>query len=422
MIPWLVGVLALAAGPYQVRELAPDGAWTWYNDERVVVKDSCLYIGSMNSDGRAQVDLYDMARQEPGPHADLSSWLDRDDHNNPALLLLDGHRLLAAYTRHDVEPRAYWRTAQLDGSGIPTWGEEQSMALPAKGTYNNLYRLSDENGRIYNFIRCVGFNPNVLSSDDQGTAWTGPFELIRSGDGGTRPYVKYSGNGRDRIDFLYTDAHPRNDPNNSVYHLYYRSGRFYTSDGTLIKTLEQVRQAPLVPTDGTRIYDGSAPTGRGWVWDLESDDGGQPVGAFINSADGADGNDLRYRYARWDGKTKTWSQRQIAYAGTHLYVPENHYAGGISIDPEDVNQVFISADVSPETGEVLPSGHYQIFQGRTRDLGKTWAWTQLTFDDQTDNLRPVVPRAHGCKVCVLWFQGRYSRYTDFKTRIVGIIE
>ena len=413
-------------GPYEIRQLAHDGAWTWFNDERVIVDRRILYIGSIDSQGRSRVDLYSLVSplgNLPESEYILSSWRSRDDHNNPALLKLANSKILAAYTKHHLEPKLYWRLADINTSGQKLiWGPQAQSTVEAKTTYSNLFQLSDENGRIYNFIRAIGFNPNFLYSDDMAETWSGPFVLIKSGNDRTRPYVKYSGNGKDRIDFLYTDGHPRDVPNNSVYHLYYKKGGFYRSDGTFIKTLEQVKQNPLVPSDGTKIYDGASDTGRGWVWDLEYDTQGHPVAVYINSADHAEGKDLRYRYARWDSTQNEWIERQIDFAGTHLYVPENHYAGGITIDPDNTGTVYISADVNPATGAPNPSGHYQIFQGKVPRGNKDCQWTQLTFDAGVDNFRPVVPRRHGCKICLVWLRGQYKTYTNYKTSIVGIIE
>lgn len=421
----LILVAALSLSASEVRVLAPDGAWTWYNDERAIVVGRVLVIASMNSLGQAQVHLYRLnppAGVAATEEFTLSSWQSRDDHNGPALIRLDDGRILAAYAKHNLEGKWYWRLADFnDRSQQLTWAPEQVFTQRARATYSNLFQLSGEHNRIYNFIRAINFNPTFLYSDDEARSWVGPFQLLKTGTGGTRPYVKFAGNGKDRIDFLYTDGHPRNESKNSVYHLYYSKGSFYRSDGTLIRTLEEVKTNPLTPADGTRVYDGNSATGRGWVWDLEYDGQGSPVAAYISSADHADGNDLRYRYARWDPAGKTWKDGQIAFAGTHLYVPENHYAGGISLDPADANTIYISANVDPATGKRNATGHYQIFRGTKRG-GADWWWTPLTSDTDGDNIRPFVPREHGCRTCVIWLQGQYKTYTHYNTRIVGIVE
>ena len=409
--------------PYDIKFLSRDGMWTWFNDERVIYDGDGLFIGSNDSNGYSRVDYYSVVNaQSPYVYQPsiLSSWSSKDDHNNPALLQIDRNTILACYSQHNLEKTWYTRTAKLGGSKAfrtVNWGKEVAIEAPALTTYNNLMKLSDENGRIYNFMRCVGWNPTVLTSDDNGQTWSEPFDFIHSGNDRTRPYVKYASNSKDRIDFIYTDAHPRQAPNNNVYHIYYSAGNFYKSDGTLIKSMEQVKTDPLVPSDGTMIYNGST-DGRGWVWDLEYAADGTPVVAFINSVDGAVGNDLRYRLATLnDGK---WLQSQIAYAGTHIYDREQHYAGGIAIDPENTSHIYISCDVDPVTGIKMQGGKYQIFKGIC-DNGQ-WQYQQLTFDAQVDNLRPIVPRNHKHKDMVIWCRGRYDTYEDFDTEIVGIIE
>ncbi|MBN1973453.1 MAG: BNR-4 repeat-containing protein [Sedimentisphaerales bacterium] len=413
---------------FDIKTLADDGAWTWFNDERVIVDGNVMYIGCVDSHGWSRIYLYRL--DAPSDKLSqtqyiLSSWQSRDDHNNPSLLKLANGKILAAYAKHHVEKKWYWRLAERNNSGQNqelVWGQEQVFSTEANTTYSNLFQLSDEKGRIYNFIRAVGFNPNILYSDDMAGTWMGPFVLIESGDNSTRPYVKYASSGRDRIDILYTDGHPRDVPNNSVYHIYYKNGSFYKSDGKLIKTFEQLKQNPIVPSDGTKIYDGVSVTGRGWVWDMEYDSNGSPIAVYINSADHAEGNDLRYRYARWNSTDKKWDERQIAYAGTNLYVPENHYAGGITIDPENTNIVYISCDVNPVDGKPNLTGRYQIYRGILQNVNNQWQWTQLTFNTDADNIRPIIPQKHGCKICVIWLQGQYKKYTDFTTHIAGIIE
>ncbi|MCX6896881.1 MAG: DUF4861 family protein, partial [Verrucomicrobia bacterium] len=414
--------------PPAVAVLAEHAAWTWYNDERAIVTDNHLLVGSLDArTGHAKVNVINLS---PG-HSDLSwteqelsSWASLDDHNNPALLKLADGRVLAAYSKHGSEPVWNWRVATTvknkSGSTEFKWGEENTFAAGVGSTYANLIQLSAETNRIFNFFRAANFNPTVATSDDGAQTWSPPALLIRVDH--HRPYVKYADNGRDRIDFLFTDGHPRNQPTNNIYHMYYAAGNFRRSDGTLIRSLAEVRAGqPIVPAEATLVYAGNT-EGRGWVWDLEYDQQGNPVAAYINVADGDTGKDLRYRYARWDAAAKRWQERQIAFAGAHLYAQENHYASGIAIDPNDANCVYLSTALDPATGKPGATGRRQIFRGRTADRGATWRWESLTFDATVDNLRPFVPRQTTLLTCVLWFRGNYQTYQKYDTDIVGLIE
>jgi hypothetical protein len=238
--------------------------------------------------------------------------------------------------------------------------------------------------------------------------------FLASGENATRrPYVKYVDNGKNRIDFFFTDGHPRDVRDNNVYHLYYEDGAFYTSDGTKVREMEDLSGNPIKVSEGTLVFDGSGAEGRGWVWDLEYDQDGHPVGAFISSPSGDIGTEMEYRLARWDGSE--WQQERIAHAGSNLYPAEQHYAGGIAIDPFDAERVIVSADVDPASGEPLPGRVYQLFEGR--HSGEGWTWTQLTFDPAADQLRPTFVRQR--PNTFLWFAGRYDTYTDYDARIMG---
>jgi len=390
--------------PFKIIQLAPDGAWTWFNDERIIVDYNNLDIGGFDSKGIPKVYIYDLENHIQRKYR-LDSWKNKDDHDNPTLLKLNNGQFLACYSKHHLENKWYWRVADKTGESL-RWRPEKIFFTPTLTTYCNLVQLSAEKKRIYNFSRNIGFNPNIQYSDDNAQSWQGPFVLIMSGGNETRPYVKYADNGIDRIDFLYTDGHPNREPSNNVYHLYYQNGNFYTTDGNVIKSFEQVKQKPLIPSDGTLIYKGKT-EGRGWVWDLEYDRREKPVAAFINCLDNEIGNDLRYRYGRWNNLKEQWEQRQIAFVGTYLCDGENQYADGITIDAEDINCVYISSNVDPSTGKNIGTGRYQIYQGKTENHGKTWAWIQLTFDKDADNLRPFVPRSHKRKICVIWLHGHY---------------
>lgn len=410
---------------YQIRTFADDGAWLWFNDQNIIVDGNTLYMGCENSEGYSAVDIFqDDGKEGRKVQYILSSEPAKDDHNYPALLKLANGKLMATYSRNP-SPAMYCRIASVSSEkkrqGSLDWGQETSIALQHRMSYNNTIMLSGERNRIYNWYSIFTGSPSFITSDDQGVSWSDDASYMNAGKNHSSPYLKYCTDSKKRVDILYTDGHPRNEANNNIYHIYYLEGKLFTSDGKLIRSLDSSVADPISPALGTKIYDGSQ-AGPGWVWDIEYDRRQRPVAAFISSADLAEGNDLRYRYATWNDEKKQWKEQQIAYAGTHLYVPENHFAGGITIDPNDVNVVYLSSNTDPCSGKSGSNRHYQIYQGRTSDGGATWKWMQLTFDTDQDNLRPIVPRNHHARMCVLWFQGEYKSSVNFKTKVVGIFE
>jgi len=265
--------------------------------------------------------------------------------------------------------------------------------------------------------------------------------FIQTGSGGTiRPYVKYSSNYTNRIDFLYTDGHPR-DVANSLYHLYYQGGAFYQTDGTLVKNYSAL---PILHDSGERgsvVYQYSdpdtadpndhIPTGRAWCWETASQSNGAPVCVFTVQRDLVTGptqgvdDRIYYYYARWTGTA--WQKRFIAQAGRPLYAAENDYAGGICVDPQEPNVIYISSNAQnpfnlTDTTNVALSAtqHYELWRGGTANGGLTFSWTAITTNSTEDNLRPYVPRRFGGERCVLWFRGAYASYTSYSCAIVGL--
>jgi len=401
--------------------LISDGAWTWFNDARAIWHEGKLYIGYVrNADGRTALSRYDPAAKRT-ESVWSSSFSEKDDHNNPGLLVLNDGRLLSFYARHSSDSHFVYRFGG---------GEEQFRQTDAKVTYSNPFQLTEEHERVYNFMRDLNFNPTFVFSDASATNWSIPEILIKTGTGRTRPYVKYASDGKSRIEFLYTDGHPR-DVTNSVYHMYYKSGALYKSDGTFLKGL---KYAPLLHDQGERgsvvyKYDSDIPTGRAWCWEIVYQTNGDPVCVFTVQRDGVTGTNwfddrIYYYYARWNGKE--WQRRFIAHAGCPLYAAERDYAGGICIDPQNPNIVYISSnaadpfDLSTAGQAALnPDQRYELFRGVRRDGGLTFTWSPITANSGVNNLRPYVTRGRST---LLWVRGAYRSYTSYDCQILAVLD
>lgn len=421
--------------------IAPDGAWTWFNDERAIVHKGSLYSGYVLADGRYGITRYDLA-DGLARHMVISTSTStqKDDHNNPSITVLPDDRLLALYSKHISGNQFYQRTSLVAQPATSAdWGPEIIRAVPAANTYANTYLLTGENNAIYNFHRCINFNPTLTISTDNGTSWGASRQLLGTGTGSTRPYPRYTSNGIDRIDVIYTDGHPR-DVNNSVYHMYYKSGGLYKTDGTLIAPLANIPLDHDAGQRGNIIYQYSdsawgagqgpndwIPTARGWTWDVVYDRTENPVCVFqVQVGTDATWSTSRifYYYARWTGTA--WQKRFIAQAGRGIYAAESDYGGGMCLDPEDPRIVYISTNAASPfaLGDVnnvslAANARYEIWRGFTADGGLTFTWTAITSGSNADNLRPIVPLNHGRTECLLWFYGTYTSYTNYSTQIIG---
>lgn len=431
----------LPAGSVQV---AASGIWTWFNDRQAIVLPSGRHlVGYVRADGNVAVTSFDPSGGA-GSEAVLSGTgaVQVDDHNNPSFTRLPDGKILAVYSMHSSQSKFYHRTSLNDDPRTAAdWGPQQEKAVPSSISYSNTFHLGDE-GTTYNFSRCLNYNPTVTRSTDDGATWDTPVHFIRTGTGNTRPYFRLDSDDSSRIGMIYTDAHPDSSPT-SIYHLFYEGGNVRRTDGALIRAFADL---PVLHDSGERgsvVYpytttawgpgqgpDDWIPNGRAWTWDLQADAAGNPVCVFsvhlTNAAGTGYPNDrIYYYYARWTGTA--WQRRFIAQAGRNLYNGQPNYAGGICVDPDDTNVVYISTNAldpfalgSLTDVPLKPASRYELYRGVTTDGGLTFTWTPLTENSAADNLRPVVPPRHGRKRTLLWFQGLYNSYTSYSTRVYGL--
>jgi hypothetical protein len=402
------------------------GAWCWFQDERVIVDRGRVLAGVVASGakddprrGSVELAVYDFATGRKSM-VELHARLEQDDHNVPALLVRGDGRYLAVYAKHGSDNLVRYRVSEHPGDPS-SWRPERTFQCPTPVTYANLMRLTKENGgkgRIYNFYRGEGWNPNYLVSDDDGETWSYGGRLIAHQG---RPYVKYASNGVDTISFAFGEAHPHEyAPGTSIYHAYYKDGNLYRSNGEKIGKLGD---GPITPSQATRVFAGD-PANAAWACDLHLDQNERPLLVYSVTKD-PEGNDHRYRYARWDGSR--WQDHEIAYAGSRLYRDQEHYTGNLTLNPRDPNEVHISTNADPAGGRPLTSQadsrrHWEIFRGMTRDNGVTWTWTPVTANSTADNLRPIMPISDRKDAVLLWLRGSYTTYSDWDLQVVGLRE
>jgi len=404
-----------------------NGGWCWFQDERAIVHEGKLIIGSIANaqgvdgaerGGNIEVTTFDLAGRKHISRVTLHTHLENDDHDVPALLVLPNGHFLAVYATHGRDRLIRTRISAYPGDATD-WLSESTIAREAGVTYSNLFHLASGVGgksTVYNFYRGEHWSPNWITSEDQGATWRYGGRLI---DFKGRPYVKYASNQRDTIHFVTTEHHPHNH-HNSLHHGYLKDGKIHRSDGTVICAAEK---APIRPERATTVFAGDA-NNVAWPCDLHLDHAGRPYVVYSIQQSLVPEN-IRYRYARWDGRT--WRDHFLAHAGTSLYPREAHYTGLVALDPADPDRLYVSTDAHPATGEPLISAkdqkrHYEIFAGRTCDRGATWQWEPITENSDVDNLRPIVPIGCDKQTVLLWLRGTYTSYTEYDLAVVGVIE
>jgi hypothetical protein len=414
--------------------LTNDAGYCWFEDPRALFVGQSLVVGSVASgweDASKRGDIESIVYDFDSGETSVSELHDRfelDDHDSPAYVLRPDGKLLAMYAKHGSENHSYYRVSSA--GSLTMWDAERTFTPTSSTrlTYSNLFLLTSESNRIYDFYRGLddSYKPSFAYSDDGGDTWlSGNIVINVPSTQKHRPYVRYASNGNDTIHLLYTEAHPR-DYDNSLYHVFYRGGSLHESSGA---ELHPLSEGLTQPTEGTRIFQGDADN-VAWGMDLELDADGHPVAAYsvqVGSAGlptGQGGEDIRYRYARWDGTS--WKDFPLAYGGSRLYSGEDDYSGLASIDPADANVVYLSTNADPVSGEPLISTsdnerHYELFRATTTDGGQSWQFAPITSNSTVDNLRPLVPPpgADGRRA-LIWLRGVYRSYTSYQQELVMV--
>jgi hypothetical protein len=409
-----------------------NGAWCWYQDERAVVDtaNKRLVIGSAASggtrDGNLEAVFFDLETRVT-PTRYMLGDLNPDDHNTPTLLIKPDGKYLAFYAGHNQDCRSYYR----NWTGT-AWDAQKSFdwaplgcdtSVNTKITYNNVWNMSAES-KIYNFVRSIGTSPGALVSTDNGATWTHGGRLTSTPQVGyVAGYYKYWGNGVDRIDFVATEAHPR-DNDNSLYHGYLKGGKSFNSAGTQIdaslsdNTQPQITAFTKIVATGSTI--GTVRLDHLWNADLMRYEDGTI--AFIGSGrvvgTGTTAPDLRLYYTRFDGTS--WKSTYLGKAGPKLYGDEQDYTGLGALHPDDPHTIYIATTFDPRD-DTTNLGKREIFQGTTCDNGATWKWIPITQKSTRDNFRPIVPKWDASHTALLWFRGTYTSAQIFITAIVGVI-
>jgi hypothetical protein len=430
----------------QIVTVNDNAAWCWFQDERVLADKGKLIFSTVASQGgpggavrSGNIEVTAVEGFRPAlstaPAAGqslkctvavLNPKLEEDDHNAAGMAILPDGRYLAMYSKHMHDRLIRYRISIQPGDAS-AWEEEKTITRNFNVTYNNIYQLSDENGRIYDFYRGENYKPNYLTSDDNGKTWKYGNPILRIAadpQNRMRPYGRYASNYKDTIWIANTDAHPAEYPATSLYLAYIKGGKIFHPNGTELAPLSQ----GVEPSQELCIFKGD-PQNQAWVLQMQLDKEGNPCIAYsVHKMD----QDLRYRF--YDGKTK--QDFEFAHAGNFLYRTQEHYTGNVAVDPGDPRTLYFSTNADPKTGEPLISKadgkrHWELYKaiinpqmptpapGQSAPTGGGLSIIPLTENSTVDNIRPVVPAGDRSVRALLWMRGTYTSYTRWTTAVVA---
>jgi hypothetical protein len=394
------------------------GIWTWYGEPKAVYykdtkeKTYIAYLDITNQSthiSKVMVTSYDHQTGKIDTSI-INPNFGWDDHNHPSVMVRNDGKIMVFYCQHNGT--AMHLKISTNPEDISSWGPDKEI-LKQSGTYTyaNILQLSGENNRIYCFYRGLDWKPTFATSDDGGNTWSAETKFFTvTGTNTNRPYIKYETDGT--AIHMIIEKSNRNDGALPSYYLCYKNNGFYRSNGTLIKTLAQVKTAPLTVSDVEMVFDPANPkldadpalkNLKGSCWDIALGKDGRPV--FLFDIFDGDGKNHRYHYYRFNGTQ--WVRTFMVNSGGPMDESgsETGFAGGMTLDHLDPSIAYVSAQ---------SGGQFELFRYATSDSGKTWQKTQMTANSgKNKNTRPCVPRGYtGGKVGVIWLCGTYYTYSD----------
>jgi rhamnogalacturonyl hydrolase YesR len=393
-----------------------NGSWCWFSDPRAVYFEGIhkrSYSGWVDNYGDLHIAFYDHETKEISSKV-IFDKLEIDDHDNPSILFDKEGRLLVFFNRHMKGEQPLFLVKSKMPEDIGKWSEVKELYLNDENlrdlgsmnhTYTNPVRLSAENDRIYLFWRGVDGKPCFSFSDDEGESWSAGaiFFMPERIYGFRRPYTKVYSDGISRIHFVLTDGHPRKERENNIYYMFYESGAFFRANGEKICTITDL---PVKPGQTDLVYDASEGEAKAWNWNIAIEENGNPVIAYAKFPDD---NTHIYCYARWDGKK--WNNFDLVNSGKWFpetpggfTEPEPNYSGGMNIDKENPNILYLS---------VNRDSVFEIEKWSTTNGGKKWLIESITNRSEKNNVRPFAVRgaSEGTEPQVLWMQN--TKYLHF---------
>ncbi len=300
-------------------------------------KHDKTYMGWVEDEGTIVVGEYDHDT-DTYKRVVVHEFLEADDHNNPAVVVLPDGRIMIFYSKHTTENRMYYCVSK-NPEDISEWNDWQYYYCYTaventtyNATYPSVFMVHDDEGIegndvIYVGWRGVHWKPTLAKfsmPDDNGVVETimgqtqfanttynaGSYADGGRSDGGRRPYTKYDYDfDRNKIYITFTANHPDNDVNNNIYYVTFdiADQNLYTAKGTYLQPLPFENKAEYVSegANGTNgqwgiitnllvgtypellLFDANAQITsggerRGWTWDIKVNEKGEPCIVYVD--------------------------------------------------------------------------------------------------------------------------------------------
>ncbi len=374
-----------------------NGSWSWFSSPSAKYYNGKTYAGWVDNSGNITIGSYNHSNGEVLTKV-IKERVEVDDRNNPSVLIGKDGSIMAVYYTSNNRERGGESTIcfakSLNKEDISKWSKEVIVA-------NNDIKFSankDLGGMCH-----VSIAPVLISNDEIVIAWNnvdGDVKMAESRDGGdswaAKSFFDVKGNvigikallkNNRRIHFALTIE------SGSIYYLDYKvNGKNMTSE---------------------IVYNAETEKGKAIVYDLAQDKKGNPVIGYVNLT--GEGEQY-YSYAKlsdekWINRTLVESGGTFVMAIKSKKEVNPDYSGGMAIDPDNVNQIYLS---------INRGGIFEIEKWSTQNDGKTWVIDPITKGSEKNNVRPiaVVNALDGNPLQIMWmtntnyYSHNYSQLKD----------
>ena len=373
-------------------EIANNGAYCWFQDPRAIYIDGKIIVSWVTDKGKLQIGQYDTANGKIDIVTIKEEW-EIDDHDVISFLVHPDKRITIFYAIHH-RAGLYSKTSK-NPSDIHDWLEEVQITHE-KTTYSHPVYLSDED-MVYVFFRGANFKPQYVTSNNM-KVWSKPQTILEdqnNKDKSLRPYLKVISDGISNIHLAFTDGHPRNVNENSIFYVRINKGKLYNAGNEFLINL---KDAPLTQFKKALVYDAHKDL-KSWIYDLAILSSGKPAILYTKLSN----DDKQHFYYVAEYKNNEWIHKFIANAGGSIADErEPHYSGGICFNQTDPNIIYTSEQ---------DGNHFVIKKYRKNMLSKS----SIIIADG-NNVRPLFVR--GGEHYFIYMKGEYRHYTNFKTKIM----
>src|SRR3569832_2298152 len=152
--------------------LINDMEWCWWTRPRATRIGDTIYFGAIESNGGIITATFDMKTRAVIRHQ--LAQFEADDHNNPALLAIEGRPVICFYSRHDAAEGLRYRISRRPGD-LSEWDDERILTFNGSTTYAQVHLVGEELHLLTRVDEtCWGWR----MSSDWGRTWSAPRDLL----------------------------------------------------------------------------------------------------------------------------------------------------------------------------------------------------------------------------------------------------